>query len=91
MNNSLKVDENGHIIIDESMSDELKAKIMSYNSYCNGGEDEDRELSDEEVDAFQDDYVEGFEDEDDDESSNNDIEEVAADQETLNSLNDIFM
>jgi len=88
---NFNVDEYGRIIIDSSMSEELKAKIMEYNSYCTAGDVEDTEISDEEADAYTDDYIEGYNDDyESDSASNNVIEEVAADQETLDDLNDLF-
>ncbi len=93
MDGNFNIDENGQIIIDDSMSEELKAKIMEYNSSCSNQELEDRELSDEEVDAYTSDYIEGYNDDEYDLNNDNGniIEETPADQETLNSLNDLFM
>lgn len=79
---SFELDEKGCIIINESMSEELKEKIREYNSYTVSNDSEIEELLDEEVGVYSD---------DDDANEHNDtIVEVSAKKEVLDSINDIF-
>jgi hypothetical protein len=91
MGRAFNIDSDGHIIIDDSMSEKLKAKITAYNAGVDQPELVEQELSDAEADAYdvpadEDDYDESDDDYvvveiDDDES---------VDEEKLNDLNDLF-
>ena len=78
------LDDNGNIIINDSMSDELKEKIALYNSFGGEGEGEEEESL---MDDFDSDNSYIGNDDDDDE-----IEETEekVNQEELDSLNDLF-
>jgi len=85
----MKLDEAGHIIIDDSMSDELKEKIAAYNALADSGEEEEVEVSDAEADAYTEDSIDTGELEDDPVIEHNfDEKELAA--EEINDLNDMF-
>ena len=77
------LDENGNIIINDSMSDELKEKIALYNSFGGEGEGEEEESL---MDDFDSDnsYI-GNDDDDEPEEA-----EEKVNQEELDSLNDLF-
>ena len=78
------LDDNGNIIINDSMSDELKEKIALYNSF--GGED-DEEEEESLMDDFDSDnsYIGSNDDEEESEEK-----EEKVNQAELDSLNDLF-
>ena len=89
------LDANGHIEINDSMSDELKEKIAQYNAYADTPDVEDEVISEEEADA----YTAGSFDDIDDSSSyesddvetlESEVEETSVSEEDLNNLNDLF-
>lgn len=85
---SYELDENGRIIINESMSEELKKKIMEYNSYALSNDSDEEEKLSEEMEDYPDDYIDDY---DDDSNEGNDtIVELSAKKEVLDSINDIF-
>ena len=89
------LDADGHIEINDSMSDELKEKIMQYNSYANAADVDDETISEEEVDAY---TAGSFDDMDESTSYESDgvetlepeVEETSVSEEDLNNLNDLF-
>ncbi len=100
--NQVLLDANGHIEINDSMSDELKETILKYNAEVDQAlsefnDDEAVELTDEQVDAL-------LSDSDDIDSDLTDsytddgVETLETEEETsnvseddLNNLNDLFM
>jgi hypothetical protein len=80
------LDENGNIIINDSMSDELKEKIALYNSFGGEGEGEEEESL---MDDFDSDNSYIGNDDDDDDDVPEEVEEKV-NQEELDSLNDLF-
>ena len=96
------LDADGHIAITDGMSDELKEKIAEYNRMADDNssdENEEAELSDEQVDSVisesasenpDNEFLSNFEDDDDDETGDEGSEEETVSEEDLNNLNDLF-
>ena len=86
MNDFIKTDENGHIIINDSMSDELKEKIAIYNNICDKDDaDDESNISDDEIDNNDNESV------DDNASVEEPVYQAKeVSEEELNSLNDMF-
>lgn len=84
--NPITFDEEGRIIIDDSMSEELKEKIAEYNNFASGDSSDDNEdYSPEEIAAFEEELAT---DDSFDPASANMAQQV--NQDDLNNLNDLF-
>lgn len=90
---AFNVDSEGHMIVDETMSEELKEKILQYNALVDSEDNEQYEISDEEADSYEPEY------DPEEDSSSGDMddeeyieieEEESIGEEELNSLNDLF-
>ena len=87
---AFNIDANGQIIVDDSMSEELKEKIRIYNGCLNSPDINDVEISEEEADRFDvPDDPEDSLDDPDDEYVEIEVDD-SIDQEQLNDLNDLF-
>ena len=78
----MQLDENGHIIIDDSMSEEMKEKVRRYNGLSL--EEEEPLASSDDSDELDDDL------EDDEELDEKTSEEQNVSEDELNNLNDLF-
>lgn len=91
--NPIMLDENGHIVIDDSMSDELKEKINAYNALAASDLDEvEEDISDEEADSYTEDALEDGEldEETEEEAEVLTLEPKEVNEAELNNLNDLF-
>ncbi len=92
--NPIMLDEKGHIVIDDSMSDELKEKINAYNALAEEDPGEiEEDISDEEADSYTEDAIEDGEldaETDEDEAEVLTLESKEVDEAELNNLNDLF-
>lgn len=79
--NQIILDEQGRIVVNDSMSDELKEKIAMYNSY---------EASDEDTEQYEVGSIDDDDDEDDEEESFDESSNIPVDESELNNLNDLF-
>ena len=94
----MQLDENGHIIIDDSMSEEMKEKVRRYNGLSL--EEEEPLASSDDSDELDDDFDDDDELDDDDETADvledsaDDSEKTSEEQnvseDELNNLNDLF-
>ena len=91
MGRAFNIDSNGHIVVDDSMSDALKAKIAAYNAQVDAPELVETEMSDAEADAYDvpSDPEDDFDDSDEDYVVV-EVDDEAVDEEELNDLNDLF-
>ena len=89
--NPIMLDENGHIVIDDSMSDELKEKIAAYNKLADEPVEGDyeTEISDEEADAYTDDSADIIELTDEPMGISSSVS-PAIDEQELDNLNNMF-
>ena len=94
MTGPINLDENGHIIINDSMSEELKEKVAQYNQLG------DSEVLEEEYTDTDDNYsdsVDGYDsnfalnDDDEELEEVETLEEKEVSEEELDNLNNLFM
>lgn len=85
MNEPIRIDENGHILINDSMSDDLKQKIAQYNQIG------DTEILEEELVDTDDVLRELDEEELGDSVDENFEDDNKVSEEELDSLNDLFI